>query len=85
MTLTTEHYAYARVLDGREIVSIFNTTRETRFELRLLVDAADGSPVDDLLAGCPGAEPVHAWIEGHQLVVDMPANYATVLALGAAR
>ena len=85
LTLTTEHYAYARVLDGREIVSIFNTTRETRFELRLLVDAADGSPVDDLLAGCPGAEPVHAWIEGHQLVVDMPANYATVLALGATR
>ncbi len=80
LLLTTKHYAFARVLGGRALVTALNNdAAPVRLALSLPVEAATA---EDLLAGCAGREEVSAAVEGGRLVVELPANYGTVLGLG---
>ena len=80
LLLTTERYAFARVLDGRALVTVLNNAdAPARLELPLPVPAEDA---EDLLADCAGSQDVAAHIENGRLIVELPGNYGTVLGLG---
>lgn len=79
LKLTTQHYVFARVLDGEAVVVALNNSDEpVRLEFGLPVDAG---AAEDLLAGCTGAKPVKAGIEWNRMSVELPANYATIFKL----
>ena len=80
LLLTTERYAFARVWEGRAIVAVLNNAdAPARLELPLPVPA---DRAEDLLAGCAGSREVEVRIEGGRLLVELPGNWATLLALG---
>ena len=61
LLLTTQHYAFARVLDGEAVVAVLNNSdQEAQLEFALPVEAADAQ---DLLADCCGAQPVEWKVE----------------------
>ena len=79
LTLTTQSYAYARVLDGEAVVAVYNNgDSPVSMELQLPVEAAG---VKDLLAGCVGSQPILTQVEWGKLKVQLPSNYATLLQL----
>ena len=79
LTLTTQSYAYARVLDGEAVVAVYNNgDSPVSMELQLPVEAAD---VKDLLADCVGSQPILTQVEWGKLKVQLPSNYATLLQL----
>ena len=79
LTLTTQSYAYARVLDGRAVVAVYNNgDSPVSMEFQLPVEA---SGVEDLLADCVGSQPILTQVEWGKLKVQLPSNYATLLRL----
>lgn len=79
LTLTTQSYAYARVLDGEAVVAVYNNgDSPVSMELQLPVEAAG---VKDLLADCVGSQPILTQVEWGKLKVQLPSNYATLLQL----
>ena len=56
-----------------------NADAPARLELPLPVPA---DRAEDLLAGCAGSREVEARVEGGRLLVELPGNWATLLALG---
>ena len=79
LTLTTQSYAYARVLDGQAVVAVYNNgDSPVSMEFQLPVEA---SGVEDLLADCVGSQPILTQVEWGKLKVQLPSNYATLLRL----
>ena len=79
LTLTTQSYAYARVLDGKAVVAVYNNgDSPVSMEFQLPVEA---SGVEDLLADCVGSQPILTQVEWGKLKVQLPSNYATLLRL----
>ena len=79
LTLTTQSYAYARVLDGKAVVAVYNNgDSPVSMEFQLPVEA---SGVEDLLADCVGSQPILTQAEWGKLKVQLPSNYATLLRL----
>ena len=77
--LTTQCYAYARVLDGEALVAVLNNgDSPAQLEFQLPVEA---SGVEDLLADCVGSQPILTQVEWGKLKVQLPSNYATLLRL----
>ena len=77
--LTTQCYAFARVLDGKAVVAVFNNgDSPAQLEFQLPVDA---SGAEDLLADCVGSQPILTDIEWGRMKVQLPSNYATLLRL----
>ena len=80
LLLTTERYAFARVWEGRALVTVLNNAdAPARLELPLPVPAGQA---EDLLADCAGSQDVNARVENGRLIVELPGNYGTVLGLG---
>ena len=80
LLLTTERYAFARVWEGRALVTVLNNAdAPARLELPLPVPAGQA---EDLLADCAGSQDVSARVENGRLIVELPGNYGTVLGLG---
>ena len=79
LTLTTQSYAYARVLGGKAVVAVYNNgDSPVSMEFQLPVEA---SGVEDLLADCVGSQPILTQVEWGKLKVQLPSNYATLLRL----
>ena len=79
LQLTTQCYAFARVLDGKALVAVFNNgDGPAEMEFQLPVEA---SGVEDLLADCVGSQPILTQVEWGKLKVQLPSNYATLLRL----
>ena len=79
MTLTTQSYAYARVLDGKAVVAVYNNgDSPVSMEFQLPVEA---SSAKDLLSDTVGAQPVLTSMEWGRMKVQLPSNYATILQL----
>ena len=79
LQLTTQCYAFARVLDGKAVVAVLNNgDTPAQLEFQLPVEAAEA---EDLLAGCVGSQPVMTSIEWGRMKVQLPSNYATLLRL----
>ena len=79
LTLTTQSYAYARVLDGKAVVAVYNNGNSpVSMEFQLPVEA---SSAKDLLADTVGAQPVLTSMEWGRMKVQLPSNYATILQL----
>ena len=77
--LTTQCYAFARVLDGKAVVAVFNNgDSPAQLEFQLPVGA---SGAEDLLADCVGSQPILTDIEWGRMKVQLPSNYATLLRL----
>ena len=79
LQLTTQCYAFARVLDGKALVAVFNngdSPAEMEFQLPVEANAAT-----DLLADTVGAENVMTSLASGRMKVQLPSNYATVLRL----
>ena len=79
LQLTTQCYAFARVLDGKALVAVFNngdSPAEMEFQLPVEANAAT-----DLLADTVGAENVMISLASGRMKVQLPSNYATVLRL----
>jgi len=79
LQLTTQCYAFARVLDGKALVAVFNNgdgPAEMEFQLPVEANAAT-----DLLADTVGAENVMVSLASGRMKVQLPSNYATVLRL----
>ena len=79
LQLTTQCYAFARVLDGKALVAVFNngdSPAEMEFQLPVEANAAT-----DLLADTVGAENVMVSLASGRMKVQLPSNYATVLRL----
>ena len=77
--LTTQCYAFARVLDGKAVVAVFNNgDSPAQLEFQLPVEA---SGAEDLLADCVGSQPILTDIEWGRMKVQLPSNYATLLRL----
>ena len=79
LQLTTQCYAFARVLDGKALVAVFNNgdgPAEMEFQLPVEANAAM-----DLLADTVGAENVMVSLASGRMKVQLPSNYATVLRL----
>ena len=79
LQLTTQCYAFARVLDGKALVAVFNNgdgPAEMEFQLPVEANAAT-----DLLADTVGAENVMTSLASGRMKVQLPSNYATVLRL----
>ena len=80
LVLTTERYAFARVLDGRALVTVLNNAgspAQVEFLAPVPADAAQ-----DLLAGLPDSQDVPVQVQDGRVTVQLPANYGTILALG---
>ena len=79
LQLTTQCYAFARVLDGKACVVVLNNgDSPAQLEFQLPVEA---SGVEDLLADCVGSQPILTQVEWGKLKVQLPSNYATLLQL----
>ena len=71
--------SYARVLDVKAIVAVYNNgDSPVSMEFQLPVEA---SGVEDLLADCVGSQPILTQVEWGKLKVQLPSNYATLLRL----
>ena len=79
LQLTTQCYAFARVLDGKAVVAVLNNgDTPAQLEFQLPVEAAK---VTDLLADTVGAQEVLVSTEWNRMKVQLPSNYATLLRL----
>ena len=79
LQLTTQCYAFARVLDGKALVAVFNNgDGPAEIEFQLPVEA---NTATDLLADTVGAENVMTSLASGRMKVQLPSNYATVLRL----
>ena len=79
LQLTTQCYAFARVLDGEACVVVLNNgDSPAQLEFQLPVEA---SAAKDLLADTVGAQPILTSIEWGRMKVQLPSNYATILKL----
>ena len=79
LQLTTQCYAFARVLDGKAVVAVLNNgDTPAQLELPLPVETAK---VTDLLADTVGAQEVLVSTEWNRMKVQLPSNYATLLRL----
>ena len=79
LQLTTQCYAFARVLDGKAVVAVFNNgDSPAQLEFPLPVEA---SGAEDLLADCVGSQPILTEVEWGRMKVQLPSNYATLLRL----
>ena len=79
LQLTTQCYAFARVLDGKACVVVLNNgDSPAQLEFQLPVEA---SSAKDLLADTVGAQPVLTSMEWGRMKVQLPSNYATILQL----
>ena len=79
LQLTTQCYAFARVLDGKACVVVLNNgDSPAQLEFQLPVEA---SGAVDLLADTVGAQPVLTSMEWGRMKVQLPSNYATILQL----
>ena len=79
LQLTTQCYAFARVLDGKAVVAVLNNgDTPAQLEFQLPVEA---SGIEDLLADCVGSQPILTQVEWGKLKVQLPSNYATLLRL----
>ena len=77
--LTTQCYAYARVLDGEALVAVLNNgDSPAQLEFQLPVEA---NAAEDLLADTVGAQPVMTGFDWGRMKVQLPSNYATILRL----
>ena len=77
--LTTQCYAYARVLDGEALVAVLNNgDSPAQLEFQLPVEA---SAAEDLLADTVGAQQVMTSFDWGRMKVQLPSNYATILRL----
>lgn len=81
--LTTQCYAYARVLDGEALVAVLNNgDSPAQLEFQLPVEA---NAAEDLLADTVGAQPVMTSFDWGRMKVQLPSNYATILRLKSKR
>lgn len=79
LQLTTQCYAFARVLDGKAVVAVLNNgDTPAQLEFQLPVEAAK---VTDLMADTVGAQEVLVSTEWNRMKVQLPSNYATLLRL----
>ena len=79
LQLTTQCYAFARVLDGKAVVAVFNNgDSPAQLEFQLPVEATGA---EDQLADCVGSQPILTEIEWGRMKVQLPSNYATLLRL----
>ena len=79
LQLTTQCYAFARVLDGEAAVVVLNNgDTPAQLEFQLPVEASEAQ---DLLADTVGAQPVLASMEWGRMKVQLPSNYATIFKL----
>jgi 1,4-alpha-glucan branching enzyme len=79
LQLTTQCYAFARVLDGKAVVAVLNNgDTPAQLEFQLPVETAK---VTDLLADTVGAQEVLVSTEWNRMKVQLPSNYATILRL----
>ena len=79
LQLTTQCYAFARVLDGKACIVVLNNgDSPAQLEFQLPVEA---SSAKDLLADTVGAQPVLTSMEWGRMKVQLPSNYATILQL----
>ena len=79
LQLTTQCYAFARVLDGKACVIVLNNgDTPAQLEFPLPVEAGTAK---DLLADTVGAQTVMTGIEWGRMKVQLPSNYATILRL----
>ena len=79
LQLTTQCYAFARVLDGKAVVAVLNNgDTPAQLEFQLPVETAK---VTDLLADTVGAQEVLVSTEWNRMKVQLPSNYATLLRL----
>ena len=79
LQLTTQCYAFARVLDGKACIVVLNNgDSPAQLEFQLPVEA---SGAVDLLADTVGAQPVLTSMEWGRMKVQLPSNYATILQL----
>ncbi len=79
LQLTTQCYAFARVLDGKAVVAVLNNgDAPAQLEFQLPVETAK---VTDLLADTVGAQEVLVSTEWDRMKVQLPSNYATLLRL----
>ena len=79
LQLTTQCYAFARVLDGKAVVAVLNNgDAPAQLEFQLPVETAK---VTDLLADTVGAQEVLVSTEWNRMKVQLPSNYATLLRL----
>ena len=77
LQLTTQCYAFARVLDGKAVVAVLNNgDTPAQLEFQLPVETAK---VTDLLADTVGAQEVLVSTEWNRMKVQLPSNYATLL------
>ena len=77
LQLTTQCYAFARVLDGKAVVAVLNNgDTPAQLEFQLPVETAK---VTDLLADTVGAQEVLVSTEWDRMKVQLPSNYATLL------
>ena len=77
--LTTQCYAYARVLDGEALVAVLNNgDSPAQLEFQLPVEA---NAAEDLLADTVGAQQVMTSFDWGRMKVQLPSNYATILRL----
>ncbi len=77
LQLTTQCYAFARVLDGKAVVAVLNNgDTPAQLEFQLPVEAAK---VTDLMADTVGAQEVLVSTEWNRMKVQLPSNYATLL------
>ena len=79
LQLTTQCYAFARVLDGKAVVAVLNNgDSPAQLEFPLPVEA---NAAEDLLADTVGAQQIMTSIEWGRMKVQLPSNYATILRL----
>ena len=79
LQLTTQCYAFARVLDGKACVVVLNNgDSPAQLEFQLPVEA---NAAEDLLADTVGAQPVMTSFDWGRMKVQLPSNYATILRL----
>ena len=79
LQLTTQCYAFARVLDGKASVIVLNNgDSPAQLEFPLPVEA---NAAKDLLADTVGAQQIMTSIEWGRMKVQLPSNYATILRL----
>ena len=77
--LTTQCYAFARVLDGKAVVAVLNNgDSPAQLEFQLPVEA---SRVTDLLEDTVGGQKIMVSMEWGRMKVQLPSNYATLLRL----
>ncbi len=82
LQLTTQCYAFARVLDGKACVVVLNNgDSPAQLEFQLPVEAGLYPGPLTCWPDTVGAQPVLTSMEWGRMKVQLPSNYATILQL----